>query len=333
MNTPPNDDSELRRLLDDAVSDVHPGEGMDRIRDRTQHRVARPSSAARWIPVTVAAALATVLVIAGAAWLGRTQSPPAAGPGTSDGATSGEPASQPARAVDVTVYYVGDTAAGPRLFSEQHTVPNATGSDLQAAITEAVTSPPRDADYENLFLGLGVDATATTDGNATTIDLAAPLSAPPGMKPALAQMALQALAWTADSVSSGAGPVTFTVAGAPADQVLGVDTTTAVQRASADSALATVSISSPSEGAVVGTTFTVKGQAATFEANVVWELEAAGKVVQQGFTTAGECCTLSPYEFTVTAEPGEYTLVVHDTDMSDGEGVGTSQDTKQITVQ
>ena len=327
MSTPPNDDSDLRRLLDDAVSDVDPGEGLDRIR----YRVRRPSPG-RWVPITVAAALATVLVIAGAAWLGRSQ-PPAAGPGTSDGATSGKPVAQPGRAVDVTVYYVGETAIGPRLFSELHTVPHATGSDLQAAITEAVTSPPQDPDYENLFLGLGVDATATTDGDATTIDLAAPLSAPSGMKPAEAQMALQALAWTADAVSSGAGPVIFTVAGAPTDQVLGVDTSTAVQRANADSALATVSIGSPSEGAVVGTTFAVKGQAATFEANVVWELEAAGKTVQQGFTTAGECCTLSPYEFTVTAEPGEYTLVVHDTDMSDGEGVGTSQDTKQITVQ
>ena len=33
------------------------------------------------------------------------------------------------------------------------------------------------------------------------------------------------------------------------------------------------------------------------------------------------------------ATPGEYTLVVHDTDESDGEGVGTSQDTKDITVE
>ena len=42
---------------------------------------------------------------------------------------------------------------------------------------------------------------------------------------------------------------------------------------------------------------------------------------------------LAPYSFTVTAAPGDYTLVVHDTDESDGEGIGTSQDTKDITVQ
>ena len=46
-----------------------------------------------------------------------------------------------------------------------------------------------------------------------------------------------------------------------------------------------------------------------------------------------ECCTLSPYSFAVTVPPGDYTLVVHDTDESDGEGIGTSEDTKKITVE
>ena len=75
------------------------------------------------------------------------------------------------------------------------------------------------------------------------------------------------------------------------------------------------------------------GRASTFEANVVWELKQGDMTVRHGFTTAQECCTLSPYSFTVTAPPGTYTLVVHDTDESDGEGVGTSQDTKDITVE
>jgi hypothetical protein len=65
---------------------------------------------------------------------------------------------------------------------------------------------------------------------------------------------------------------------------------------------------------------------------VVWELKRGDQVVRSGFTTAQECCTLSPYTFTVTATPGDYTLVVHDTDESDGEGIGTSEDTKSITV-
>ena len=92
-------------------------------------------------------------------------------------------------------------------------------------------------------------------------------------------------------------------------------------------------IESPAQGATVPTTFTVTGRAATFEANVVWELKRGDATVRNGFTTAQECCTLTPYSFTVNAPPGDYTLVVHDTDESDGEGIGTSQDTKDITVQ
>jgi hypothetical protein len=97
--------------------------------------------------------------------------------------------------------------------------------------------------------------------------------------------------------------------------------------------LAPVLVESPAEGATVPTTFTVEGRAATFEANVIWELKRGDDTVRNGFTTAQECCTLSPYSFEVTAPPGEYTLVVHDTDESDGEGVGISQDTKDITVE
>ena len=56
-------------------------------------------------------------------------------------------------------------------------------------------------------------------------------------------------------------------------------------------------------------------------------------MVKQGFTTAEECCTLSPYSFEVTAPPGNYTLVVHDEDASGGaEGAGQVEDTKRVTV-
>ena len=98
--------------------------------------------------------------------------------------------------------------------------------------------------------------------------------------------------------------------------MLGIDTSAPVERASGDSVLSTVSIATPGEGAVVPTRFEVTGQAATFEANVVWELKQGDKIVRNGFTTARECCTLSPYSFFVTATPGDYTLVVHDTDES-----------------
>jgi hypothetical protein len=65
---------------------------------------------------------------------------------------------------------------------------------------------------------------------------------------------------------------------------------------------------------------------------VVWELKQGSTVVKHGFTTAQECCTLSPYSFQVTAPAGDYTLVVHDTDES-GAGRPVDEDTREITVE
>jgi hypothetical protein len=329
MTTPPNGDSELSRLLDDAVADVHPQGGTGQIRGRAR----RTASAGRWVPLTLAAAVATVLVIVGAAWLAERDpsGTPAAEPGAPSRAASPEP--DPGRTLEVPVYYVGDTAIGPRLFAERHTLEGVTGTDLEVAVQEALGGPPQDPDYTAWTPVDGLAARATTNGTTITIDLSEPLQRSPGMNDEAANVALQSLVWTADAVTGTEQPVQFTVDGAPVDQVLGIDTTAPISRASADSVLSTVSITSPAEGDTVSTRFDVTGQAATFEANVVWELKQGDTVVRNGFTTAQECCTLSPYTFTATAAPGDYTLTVHDTDESDGEGVGTSEDTKRITVE
>jgi hypothetical protein len=330
MNTPPNDDSDLRRLLGDAVSDVHPDEGTEQIRARAH----RPS-VARWVPLTVAAAVATVLVIGGVGWLGRqSDDPPAASPGAPDASASSSPNKADAgRTVRVPVYYVGTTPAGPRLFTETHTVEDFAGSNLDAAVWEAFGARPLDPDYDAWGLADGIDVRTSSDGTTLTVDLSAPVARPAGMDDEAANVALQAVVWTADAIAKTSMPVRFTVDGQPAPQVLGIDTSSPIERASADSVLSTVSIDGPIEGATVPSPFQVTGHAATFEANVVWELKRGDQVVRHGFTTAQECCTLSPYTFTVTATPGDYTLVVHDTDESDGEGIGTSEDTKNITVE
>ena len=327
-NTPTPNDSDLRRLMDDAVSDVHPEGSLEEIRAR-----GRRPSATRWVPITLAAAAATAVVIGGGAWLAQRQpdsNPPAASQGPTDAPASQAPAG---RTVQAIVYYVGGTAAGPRLFPEVRRVADATDSDLQVAVDQALTGSPNDPDYQNPFQALGVTATATADAGAVTIDLSGPVARPSGMNGATAETAVQSLVRTATTAVGSTQPVTFTAAGTPVDDVLGVATSAPVAPAGDDTILATVLVESPTQGATVPTTFTVKGRAATFEANVVWELKRGDDTVRNGFTTARECCTLAPYSFEVTAPPGEYTLVGHDTDESDGEGIGTSQDTKQITVQ
>jgi hypothetical protein len=329
MTQPVNDD-QLRSLMHDAVSDVEPSSGLDAITARTSRRRSRDAST-RWLPLTVAAATAVAVVIGGTAWIARETSTTsqATGPSAPRHSTLDGPAE---RNLNVPVLYVGATAAGPRLFTEYHVVPNTTDTPLQAAMTEALTAQPEDLDYRNDLRALGVTARATEDDDAIRLVLNGPLDRPAGMSEETAQMVLQSLVWTADQATTTTKPVRFVVGAKEASQVLGFDTSTPVAPAGADSVMAAVSIDFPVQDAYLPTVFVVRGRAATFEANVVWELKQGSHVVKHGFTTATQCCTLSPYSFTVSVDPGQYTLVVHDTNESNGEGVGTSEDTKDIDV-
>lgn len=326
-----HDDGDLRRLFDDAVSEVHPYDGVEQIRDR-----ARRPAASRWVPVTLAAAAAVAVVIAGGAWLAGQQpgsDPPAAAPAPTD-ETSDPPASPtPAgRDVDATVYVVTQTAAGPRLTPEVRRIADATGSDLQVAIDAALAGAPGDSAEGTAWPVAGTTAAASIQGQLIVIDLDIP-SVGWAEAAGVVQHAVQSLVWTADEAAGRDLPVRFLVSGQPTEQLLGVDVSQPVQKASADSVLSPVIIDSPAEGATVPSRFTVTGRAATFEANVVWELKRGQDTVRSGFTTAQVCCTLSPYSFEVTAPPGDYTLVVHDTDESDGEGVGVTQVTRAVRVE
>jgi hypothetical protein len=330
--THPTNDEQLRSLMHEAVSDVEPGSGLEAITARTARR-RTPDSATRWLPLTVAAATAVALVIGGTVWIARetSQTNQAAGPsGPGHRTVDAGPAE---RNLNVPVVYVGATAAGPRLFTEYHEVHQTTDTPLQAAVTEAFTGRPEDPDYRNYLRDLGVTAGVVEDDDQLEVDLSGPLDRPSGMNEETAQMVLESVVWTADQAASTTKPVLFVLDGHPVAHVLGEDTSAPVVQASVDSVMSAVSIDYPAQDAELPTVFEVRGRAATFEANVVWELKQGDRVVQHGFTTATQCCTLSPYSFTVSVDPGHYTLVVHDTNESNGEGVGTSEDTKDITVQ
>jgi hypothetical protein len=152
------------------------------------------------------------------------------------------------------------------------------------------------------------------------------------MTRAEAALAVQQLVYTAQAVAHERLPVTFLLEGRPAATLLGEPTDRPVAAAAADDVLSSVSVISPANGETVTSPFTVRGNAAAFEANVQWELRRGSAVIRRGFATAAECCTLSPYSFTVEAPPGDYSLVVHDEDVSDGEGNPPTQDTKRLTI-
>jgi Immunoglobulin-like domain of bacterial spore germination/Sporulation and spore germination len=324
--TPTDDDDRIRGLLERAVSDVEPEYALDRIRARTTVRSRRT-----WAWGAGGAALAAAATVAVVVALGGLPGRP--GPGRSDpgrGPAASGAASPTARAGGV--YLVGDTLAGPRLFLEPlHGV--APQAALDRAVDDAVSGRAADQDYGTLWPSGTVLQKAQLSDGVLSVDLSGPVvNRPAGMTRENAAMALQQLVYTAQATARTRLPVTFLVDGRPTRTLLGEPTGRPVRAAAADSTLAPVSVTSPVEGATVTSPFTVSGRAAAFEATVQWELLRAGSVVKRGFGTAKECCTLSPYSFSVSAPPGHYTLVVHDEAVSEKEGPAPSKDTKQITV-
>ena len=331
-----HDDDGLRTLFDDAVSDVEPRGGLDRIRDRTASRSRRP-----WVWGAGGAVLATAATVAAVAML-------ASGPGTTEAGPGPAPATQPSEPaqtsateppggtpVTVSVYYAGETSRGPLLFKETHQV--ALDNPALAAARLAVEGPASDPDYRTLW-PQGTNVTAVSfDGNGdqgtATVALSGDgLTAKPSAG-GQGSLVIQQLAYTVQDALGARVRLKFTVNGTHADTVLGQPVYQGVSTDSADSVQSPVQIDTPADGATVDRTFTVSGRAAAFEANVQWALMQGDTVAEKGFTTAAECCTLSPFSFEVTAPgPGAYTLVVHDEDVSGGEGSGPVKDTKRITV-
>lgn len=345
-------DDELRRLLEDAVSDIEPRDSLSSIHART--KVRSMSSKRSWLlgaGAAVVATAATVMAVAVLADGGWTDDPGVADPAavtngvTSQGASPtsteqpGPSESAPAGTTAVPVYYVGDTPHGPRLYREFHRV--STSEPARTAVEEAV-SDPTDPDYRSPWPSGTQVGEVGYDGDVVTVGLQPPdpggegtdlRRRPDGMAQDEAEVAVQQLVYTVQAaLQQGRPPVQFLIDGERTDLLLGVPVAEPLAQDAAEDVLAQVWIIGPAEGDKVTAPFEVEGLAAAFEATVAWELRDGDRVVQDGFTTARECCTMAPYSFEVSAPPGEYTLVVQNTDPSAGEGPGVSEDTKQVTV-
>lgn len=351
-------DEQVRRLLHDAVVGIDPRDplgALGAIHTRTevssmQHRRSWFFGAAA-AAAAVAATVVAVAVVTGDGTTGE-RDPGFAAP--TDSATSGpdptpsadaSPSEPASRTTTVPVYYVGKTSRGLRLFREFHEV-EAAGDQLTAALGEAVATAPQDADYRTDWPGGTVVAGAGFDGVGSDGQISLTLrndgtglrERPAGMTAEEAGLAVEQLIYTAQAVTQTRASVQFFLERSGSgddrtDQLLGVPVSEPVSEGDPVDVLAQVWIIEPSEGMEVTAPFEVSGLAAAFEATVVWELrDAGGTVVKSDFTTAEECCTMAPYSFEVDVPPGEYTLVVQDTDASGGEGPGPWVDTKSITV-
>jgi hypothetical protein len=346
-------DDRIRALLDDAVSDVEPRPALDRIQART--KVTPMSSKRPWIFAAAGAVLATAATVVAVNVMTdddpRTAGGPVSTPSASEEPTpspsvsedpepTGDPSEGSGESTAVPVYYVGDTNTGPRLFREFHQLEKADtpARQVQIALTEALGDTALDPDYRSPWPARTTVAGVTVDGSEAPdvvfVDLTGTAlhDRPPGMDEAEASMAVEQLIYTVQAVLQRRAPVQLMFEGERTDTILGVPTSEPLAEGAPMQVQGTVWIINPQDGDVVEGPIRVEGRGAFFEANVSWQLLQNGEVVDEGFTTAEEGMTLSPYAFTVEAEPGDYVLRVYDADMSGGEGNGEAEDTKRVTV-
>ncbi|MDX6301801.1 MAG: hypothetical protein QOF53_3015 [Nocardioidaceae bacterium] len=206
--TPTGEEGRLRALLEDAVSDVEPRPGLDVIRTRTAASRRRP-----WLIGAAAAVIGTAAVVGAVV-------------GSGTGPDSRRPSAGPDHGLSrrLTVYYVGGTAAGPRLFPERHTrlVGDAA---TEAAVQEAVTGAADDPDHRTPWPAGTSVAGVRRAGGVLTVDLSGEVARRPSGMPALqARLAVQQVVWTAQAVVHRRLPVRFLLEGRPTPQLLGVPT-------------------------------------------------------------------------------------------------------------
>ncbi|MFL6155636.1 MAG: Gmad2 immunoglobulin-like domain-containing protein [Marmoricola sp.] len=349
-----NENEDLRELFADATSGIRPQGSLEDILDRTKK--VDPMTR-RWFLPVVAAAAVIGLAIGGAVLISKDSNSPKGVQGPSNTPSTNPTKGTTLPAKDIKIFYLGDTPSGPRLFSEKESIEAAEGDGTPnytlTAVTRMQANKAVDPDLRSVWpasAAVGGIATRFNDSpDAISVYFVSGTAQerPAGMSAEEARLSIEQLVRTVQSAAASDAPVVFAVEQHhpdgtvsaddqhPLHQLLGVPIDGPVNPASDDTVLAPVQITDLTDGMTVPAgDLKVTGLAATFEANVVWELRVGGDaVVQHGHTTATECCTLAPYEFTIkNLEPGRYTVVVHDEDMS-GSGRPVNQDTKDIVVQ
>ena len=329
MNDPRTPDEELRELHEDAVSDVQPLGGIERIRARTTH----PAGPARsWLWGTGATVLATAATIIAVVVVNDAGSGSDAGPGLTphpNRPVESANAVPTLTGASVPVYYVGDTSAGPRLYREFHPI-YSDQTRAVAAVQNALRVVAHDRDYYSPWWGAGDPTVGSVrDANGViTVDLLTYRNLQPaaGVAAAQARMAVQQVVYTAQAAVRSGDPVRFLVNHRAVQHLFGMPTARPVAAGSAADTLAPVWILAPTEHAKVPRRFTVHGLAVAAGGTVVWELQRRGRIVRRGSAATARSGVVSSYSFTVSAPPGAYSLVVRDTTPAAGE------DTKDVTV-
>lgn len=232
-----------------------------------------------------------------------------------------------------TLYVVGDTPRGLRLFPEVRTIA-IVGNDLAADALRALLDgglEASDPDHVSLWSDADTSLRALTrDGAAATVDLAYGRL---NVGAEAEARAIDQLVWTAVTADPSIRSVRITVDGAPIESLAGhVDASQPFVPGDGFDVLAAIVILSPAEGEAVTGGVVIEGEACTFEANVAWRMLRDGVEVDTGAVTAAEACPVrSPWSLDLGAlEPGSYVVVASEFSAEDGSLV--VEDSRAFTV-
>lgn len=369
MSDHPNDrfDDLMRRALAEEADKVEPADALPEIQARVRAE-GRPASRP-WVLTAGAAAVATAAAIGAFTVLDNNtrnagDSEVAGGPGTTTSASPPPRATTPAptptagtlpstkatgsvavptrpggtpepavKSAVVPVYWLGDkvgakTGPSVRLY---RTFAKVQGRPAVEAVRLMTTARPGDPDYYSLWSGAEVDS-VTRHAGVVTIDFKQ-LPKARLDDAAVADLAAQQLVYTVQGVLQDKSErIQITHQGRAGAKLFGqVDTTRPLSRAQAADVQALVWIVSPTEGQQVGTSLTVTGIAAAFEATVNWRVtNLKTRVSDAGFVNAEEGQTFSPFSIPLKLDPGQWQLEAYLVSAEDGRITDT--DSKVVVV-
>ncbi|MDO9496260.1 MAG: Gmad2 immunoglobulin-like domain-containing protein [Nocardioides sp.] len=327
-------DETLARLVADAVADVEPADRLDEIRART----AETTGSRRRLFITGGAVLAAAATVVAVALATVALNQPSADAPPADDPTQAVEPTPTAATVAVPAYYVGDTGRGPRLFREFVNVEE--GPNPVASVLAALESTPGDPDYRTLWpAGSFAGGEVRRDIINVVIADAALHDRPASMTGAEAALAIEQVIFSVQGAVGDRLGVQFRLGDNPVNEVLGQPTSEPLANAEPLDVLSLMSVTSPSEGAVVSGSFVAEGVNSGFEATMSWRLEdAAGEVVLEGNATAEGWMdrlypwTTDPIDVSGLV-PGTYRFVASNPDPSGGEGFPPDTDTRTIIVE
>lgn len=242
-------------------------------------------------------------------------------------------------------YFVGPFAPAAKTFGlyrefVRTAVPvSPTGAQkAKAAVAVAMTTQPFTSAEHYLQPWTGTSVrTVTVATSRITITLSGPGAS--GLTAAQSKLAVQQLVWTAQAaVGKGAIPVKFAIS-TGATQLFGRYSTALTYNRPPVSrqyeVLAPIWITAPvrSQVFMAANPVVATGQSCAFEANTLWQLKKAGKVVKSGFATATSGCpTRGTWQVKLgVLAPGSYAFRMYEVNQEGGNGV-FAETSKPFTV-